>query len=63
MSPAQAARGGGKGLIEAATLTEQGSLIVAEGQGAKITAGGVLDASAHAGHAGQIQLYTARRWP
>ena len=32
-------------------------LIVAEGQGAKITAGGVLDASAHAGHAGQIQLY------
>ena len=30
---------------------------MAEGQGAKITAGGVLDASAHAGHAGQIQLY------
>lgn len=46
-----------KGLIEAATLTKQGSLIVAVGQGAKITAGGVLDVSAHAGHAGQIQLY------
>ena len=60
VSPAQAvlrAAVNDKGLIEAATLTEQGSLIVAEGQGAKITAGGVLDASAHAGHAGQIQLY------
>ena len=59
VSPAQAVLRAvnDKGLIEAATLTEQGSLIVAEGQGAKITAGGVLDASAHAGHAGQIQLY------
>ena len=45
------------GLIQAATLTEQGSLIVAEGQGAQVRAGGVLDASSQAGNAGQILLH------